>query len=265
MTEYATERVTRPRARQDTAQVLCVDDDEDYVNMVATRLSDYEDLKVTTETSAAAALDSLGQTDCLVSDYEMPGMDGLELLATVREYAPQLPFVLFTGTEPDEICDQIPDEVWTDDQIPDEVWTEYLRKGNSETTMSILAGRIRRLVDHHRTLRDANRSFTAIEATGDGIATVSPDGTITFVNRVFASHFGVEPDDLVGRPWQTCFPDDEVDRFESTALRTVRDDWQWTGGCVCETDDGETFTVQTCVAGLDDGSFVICLTGSDDE
>lgn len=253
MTEYATERVARPTADQNTVQVLCVDDDEDYVSMVATRLSDYDDLEVTTETSAAAALTSLDQTDCLVSDHEMPGMDGLELLATVRERAPQLPFVLFTGTDPDEICDR----------IPDEVWTEYLRKGDPETTMSILAGRIRRLVDHHRTLQDANRSFTAIEATGDGIATVSPDGVITFVNRVFASHFGVEPDDLVGRPWRTCFPDHEVDRLESTALQTVRDDWQWTGGCVCETNGGETFTVQLRVAGLDDGSLVFCLTDTD--
>ena len=254
MTDYATESVTRPTANQNTVRVLCVDDDEDYLDMVATRLSE-DDFKVATETSAVTALDSLDTVDCVVSDYEMPGMDGLELLVAVRERATRLPFVLFTGTDPDEFCDR----------IPDEIWTEYLRKNGPETTVSSLAGRVCRLVDHHRTLRDANRSLIAIEATGDGIATVSPDGTITFVNRVFASHFGVEPDDLVGRPWQTCFPDDEVDRFESTALRTVRDDWQWTGGCVCETDGGETFTAQTRIAGLDDGSFVLCLTSSDGE
>ncbi|WP_164471590.1 response regulator [Halosimplex salinum] len=236
-------------------EVLVVDDDPDYLDMTAAHLGDYEDLIVRTETDPSAALGSVGEVDCIVSDYDMPGTDGLELLSAVRDRAPDLPFVLFTGSGREDLPER----------VPDSTWTELLRKGDPDSTMSILARRVRRLVDHHRTVHTAKRTLTAMEATGDGIAVVDPDGTYTFVNRVFASRFGFDPDDLVGQPWQTCFPEDESDRLASTALQTVRDDWQWTGGTVCLTDCGETFTAQTRIAGLDDGSLVFCLTDSGDE
>lgn len=35
--------------------------------------------------------------DCIIGDYQMPGMDGIELLRAVRAEFPDLPFVLFTG------------------------------------------------------------------------------------------------------------------------------------------------------------------------
>ncbi|MFB6141371.1 MAG: response regulator [Halosimplex sp.] len=255
MSDYGDATDSGPTAEGEEIRVLCVDDDPDYLDLIAAHLSDHGDFAVETETVPEEALAAVDRVDCVVSDFEMPGMDGLDLLAAVRERASTLPFVLFTGFERGEL----PDE------IPSETWTEFLRKGDPGTTMAVLAGRIRRLVDHHRTLQTVQRSLTAIETTGDGIAVVAPDGEFTFVNRVFASHLSADPDDLAGRSWRTAFPDDEVDRLESSALRTVRDDWQWTGGCTLETDGGETVTAQTRVVGLDDGSLVFCLTATGDE
>ncbi|QLH76500.1 response regulator [Halosimplex rubrum] len=253
--DIAAATANAPASGDESIDVLCVDDDRDYLALVAAHLSEHDDLSVRTETAPADALDHLDAVDCVVSDYDMPGTDGLEFLSDVRERAPTLPFVLFTGSERADIAEG----------FPESTWTEFLRKNSPATTMSVLAGRIRRLVHHHRTMRTAERTLTAIEATGDGVAVVTPDGDFSFVNRVFASRFGAAPDDLLGRPWRECFPDDEVERLESTALETVRDDWQWTGGTVCETDGGDTFTAQTRVAGLDDGSLVFCLTGAGEE
>jgi FixJ family two-component response regulator len=39
----------------------------------------------------------LPQIDCLISDMEMPGMDGYELLRMVRAARPDLPVILITG------------------------------------------------------------------------------------------------------------------------------------------------------------------------
>ncbi|MCK4269950.1 MAG: response regulator, partial [Methanogenium sp.] len=35
--------------------------------------------------------------DIVVSDYEMPGMNGIEFLRTLREEANSIPFIIFTG------------------------------------------------------------------------------------------------------------------------------------------------------------------------
>ncbi|WP_415379598.1 response regulator [Halosimplex sp. TS25] len=254
MTDYHDATASARPSLEEAIEVLCVDDDPDYLELIEASLSEHDDLSIRTETVSSAALDAVDQVDCVVSDYDMPGMDGLGLHTEVRKRSPTLPFVLFTGSTQEELAER----------FPDDIWTEFLRKDDPKTAMPILAGRIRRLVDHHRTLQAANRSLTAIEAARDGIAVVGPDGTITFANRVFASRLGLEPDDLAGRPWQTCFPDDEVERLESTAIETVRDNWQWTGGCRYASDDGAEFTAQTRVTGLDDGSLVFCLTESDD-
>ncbi|WP_459193525.1 response regulator [Halosimplex sp. J119] len=253
MIDYHDTTVSTQSTIEEPIDVLCVDDDRDYLELIEAHLSGHEEFTVHTEQSPSDALGALEQADCVVSDYEMPEMDGLDLLEAVRERSPTLPFVLFTGSTRKKLTERFPEEIWTD----------FIRKDDPKTAMPILAGRIRRLVDHHRTLRAATRSLTAIEASADGIAVVGPDGTFTFANRVFAGRLGVGPDDLAGRRWQTCFPDDEADRLESTAIATVRDDWQWTGGCRYVTDDGEEFTAQTRIAGLDDGSLVFCLIDSD--
>jgi DNA-binding NtrC family response regulator len=38
-----------------------------------------------------------GGVDVVISDITMPGMTGLDLLRSIREYDPDLPVVLFTG------------------------------------------------------------------------------------------------------------------------------------------------------------------------
>jgi DNA-binding response OmpR family regulator len=50
-------------------------------------------------TSASALIESksLPQIDCLISDIDMPGMDGFQLLRFVRAIRPELPIILITG------------------------------------------------------------------------------------------------------------------------------------------------------------------------
>ncbi|PSP44806.1 hypothetical protein BRC69_07700 [Halobacteriales archaeon QH_6_66_25] len=87
---------------QDSAEpirVLHVDDEPDFSDLTAEFLErENEQFAVDVAESAAAGLDRLAGTDydCVVSDYEMPGRNGVEFLRTVREEHPELPFILYT-------------------------------------------------------------------------------------------------------------------------------------------------------------------------
>ena len=78
--------------------VAVVDDDRGILRSLE-YLLESADYSVRLFTSATALLDSgcLPEIDCLISDIDMPGMDGFELLRQVAAARPGLPVVLITG------------------------------------------------------------------------------------------------------------------------------------------------------------------------
>lgn len=86
-------------------RVLYVDDEPDLLEIGKIFLEQLENFSVTTALSAADALALLRdqETDAIVSDYQMPGEDGIALLKTIRLQYPDLPFILFTGRGREEV------------------------------------------------------------------------------------------------------------------------------------------------------------------
>jgi signal transduction histidine kinase len=82
------------------APILIVDDDAALLQalpqVVDLRM---KDVQVETADSAQQALSLIkaNDYDAIVSDVKMPGMDGIELLAQIREVRPDTPVVLITG------------------------------------------------------------------------------------------------------------------------------------------------------------------------
>jgi len=79
--------------------VLCVDDDPDYLDITKNCLDEPGVMRVTTALSVPLALKEMEKNkfDVVVSDYQMPGMNGIEFLRAIRKENPHLPFILFTG------------------------------------------------------------------------------------------------------------------------------------------------------------------------
>jgi CheY-like chemotaxis protein len=88
--------------------VLYVDDERDILELGKLFLEQYPDFRVDIHVSAKEALASPQFTsyDAIVSDYQMPEMDGIEFLKTVRQKYGDLPFILFTGRGREEIVIQ---------------------------------------------------------------------------------------------------------------------------------------------------------------
>jgi signal transduction histidine kinase/CheY-like chemotaxis protein len=87
-------------------RILLVDDEVLVREFLAEQLED-EGFRVQVAANGAEALDRLaaGQTvDVLVSDFSMPGMDGLAVIRAARERCPHLPAILLTGYSKDAIA-----------------------------------------------------------------------------------------------------------------------------------------------------------------
>lgn len=124
-------------------RVLHVDDDPAVADLTATFLEREDDrFVVETASSAEEALERLEaeQFDSVISDYEMPGTNGIELLESVREQSPALPFILFTGKGSEAVAS---------DAISAGV-TDYLQKESGTDQYAILANRLHNAVDKRR-------------------------------------------------------------------------------------------------------------------
>ena len=206
-------------AVDETVRVLHVDDDEAFLELAATHLATH-DLDVVTAQDADAGLEALeaADIDCVVSDYDMPGMDGLEFLETVREDYSELPFVLFTGKGNEEIAS---------DAISAGV-TDYLQKDVGTDQYTVLANRVRNAVDRDRSKRalgERDRRLKTLIRNLPGMAyrcQCDRDWPMEYVDGEVEALTGYEADALESGQvvWgqEVIHPDDR-----EVAWQTVRD------------------------------------------
>ncbi|MEM1042281.1 MAG: sigma-54 dependent transcriptional regulator [Bacteroidota bacterium] len=88
-----------PSAKQDRQPHILVVDDEHLLHGVLERLLTRHGMRVTSCHGATDALGVLGReaVDLVITDFQMPGMNGFELLAHVREGYPSVGVIMITG------------------------------------------------------------------------------------------------------------------------------------------------------------------------
>ncbi|OPX69174.1 MAG: response regulator of RpoS [Methanoregulaceae archaeon PtaB.Bin056] len=79
--------------------VLLVDDEVQFLEVTRMFLEKGRGIRVTTATSGEQALELLGhhRFDAIISDYAMPGMNGIEFMKRVKAMGDDTPFIIFTG------------------------------------------------------------------------------------------------------------------------------------------------------------------------
>jgi len=131
-------------------RVLHVDDDPGFAEMVATYLErEDERMEVLTASGFEDGLEIFAdrRVDCVVSDYDMPGRDGIQFLEAVREDAPDLPFILFTGKGSEDIAAE----------AIEQGVSSYLQKEGGTAQYTVLCNRIEAHVERYRTQQEVAR------------------------------------------------------------------------------------------------------------
>jgi len=202
----------------DRIRVLHVDDDPDLAEVTASFL-EREDSRIAVETASNATegLDRLDDpdtgVDCIVSDHDMPGPNGIEFLEAVRERDPDLPFILYTGKGSESVASEAISAGVTD----------YLQKGGGTEQYEILANRVVEAVEKRRIEREADRTRAHLQAitdhSMDAIVTIDADSRIRFANPAVERLFGYAPAELEGEPLATLMPDRKEEAHHEALAR----------------------------------------------
>ncbi|GGL39711.1 hypothetical protein GCM10009037_24330 [Halarchaeum grantii] len=237
-------------AREDVC-ILHIEDDQSFSELVATFLQRERDyFTVKTENDPQGGLSRLEEddVDCVISDYDMPGMNGLDVLKRVREKHPDMPFILFTGKGSEEIASEA---------ISKGV-TEYLQKGGGTEQYEVLANRIEQAVARNRAEKQVTRGFQAIEAAHDGISLLDEDGQFIYVNEAYADITGYDREELLGKHWDLLYPENELDRVNKEMLPEARAD-EWKGRTIYTRKDGDPVKVNHRLAYTEDDTLICTI------
>jgi PAS domain S-box-containing protein len=230
--------------------VLYVDDEPGLLEIGKIFLEQNGQFSVDTITSAPAAL-ALMETkayDAIISDYQMPDMDGIRFLKKVRSSGNTIPFILFTGRGREEIVIQ----------ALNEGADYYLQKGGDLLVQfTELTHQIRQAVQQRRaetSLRDhERREADIINFLPDATFAIDTKGTVIAWNHAMEEMTGVKPAEILGKnnyeyavPFYherrpilidlVLAPDEKFEREKY--LYTIRDRTMLTAETVLEKPDG---------------------------
>ncbi len=161
--------------------VLLVDDEQMLLDIGKLFLERQEGIRVQTAASAEEGLECLekGEFDIVVSDYQMPGMDGIAFLKELKRRGDSVPFIIFTGKGREEVVIE----------ALNSGADFYVQKGGDPTSQfTDLIHKIRQAV-HHRKMEikledERNRLEQVSENIGACLAIIGPDFRVLWTNTV---------------------------------------------------------------------------------
>ncbi|GLH71965.1 hypothetical protein GETHLI_04670 [Geothrix limicola] len=193
--------------------------------------------------------------DILLTDFNLPGLDGLEVLQVVGERAPYLPCILVSG------------------ELGEEAAVESLRRGAkdfiSKSRLARLVPAIQREVHEQRiraaaestraellTLEDRLRAITS--ATVDGIVVMDGEGRISFWNQAAERLFGYTESEAMGRDLHALIAPSRLQSTSGSGVARLNEIGPCSAaGRVIQLDarrkDGTEFPVEVTLAALRQG------------
>ena len=193
--------------RRNSISVLYIDDDPSLLEIGKAFLEMSGQFTVATTEHPLSVLDLLKtqEYDCIISDYQMPILDGIGLLQQIRARYTELPFILFTGKGREDVVIQ----------AFDAGADYYVQKGRDvQSQFRELSHKIRLAVEKRyadRALRESEERYrNVVQDQNEFICRFRPDGTYIFANNAFCRTFGVAEDVVINRRFTPLMPAEDA-------------------------------------------------------
>lgn len=192
-------------------RILYVEDEPSLQELTIEFLG-MNDFRVDAVSSAEEAIERMDTVhyDAIVSDYQMPNMDGIQLLKYLRSSSNNVPFILFTGRGREEVAIE----------ALNSGADYYLQKGGEPNAQfAELTHHIKRAVERKvatTQLAESREKFRSlVECIGDWRWEMDPDGTLTYSSPQVFDVLGYRPDEMIGQSMLKFIPDPDRTRLLS--------------------------------------------------
>ena len=199
--------------KEKTIKVLHVDDDAGFLAVAKQCIEDQSPFQVDTALSAKEALEKLkhSEYDVIVSDYQMPGKNVLELLRELRQRGNDVPFIIFTCKGKEEIAIAA---------LNSGVYRYIGKEGNAEVTYEELKRSICDAVRGQRAEKlfreSENRLRLITENMQDMLLLTDTNLVCTYASASHKWILGYEPREIVGKTaYNFIHPDDLAKALEA--------------------------------------------------
>lgn len=193
-------------------QVLLVDDERDLLDVTRLFLERGGTISVATAISAREALAMLSgvRFDVIVSDFDMPEINGIEFLKRLRNSGDPTPFIIFTGKGREYVVIE----------ALNYGADFYLQKGGdpkaqfAELGNMIVKAHERRIAEE--ALKESERQYrSVVEDQTELICRFLKNGIHVFVNEAYCRYFGKKREEIIGHRFRPAIPPEDrpaVDR-----------------------------------------------------
>ena len=182
--------------KPDRIPVLYVDDEPQLLEIGKLYLEKKGPFVVDTAESAVNVLKNvdLCRYECIVSDYQMPGMDGIRFLQELRSRKNRVPFILFTGKGREDVVIE----------ALNSGADSYLQKGGDpKSQFAELEHMIRHAVERHRAeeqlVRSEKQQGEIIDFLPDATFAIDRKGTVIAWNRAMEDLTGMRCAEIIGK------------------------------------------------------------------
>ena len=183
-----------------------MDDETDLLEIGKIFLEDSGDFAVDPVISASLALENLKKKhyDAIVSDYEMPVMDGIAFLKTLNAQGSDIPFIIFTGRGREHVAME----------ALNNGAAFYLQKGMDTRSQfaelkNMIAQAVKRKNAEEELLKSEERYRAVVETQTELITRFLPDKTHIFANEAYSRYFGLNNEEIAGHRFTPDIPKED--------------------------------------------------------